>query len=129
MTTIRAAFYARVSGEQQAAAHTIESQVAAPRRVGEVLAHDTSNPGTVRTRLSRITCATTLTAIRAQCHADSKFLSTSADLGHCTSDGRQQKLRKIFHPREQPAFSEVFLNRELTCVTKQSVCFPAASGT
>jgi len=28
MTTIRAAFYARVSGEQQAAAHTIESQVA-----------------------------------------------------------------------------------------------------
>jgi site-specific DNA recombinase len=29
MTTIRAAFYARVSGEQQAAAHTIESQVAA----------------------------------------------------------------------------------------------------
>ena len=29
MTTIRAAFYARVSGEQQAAAHTVESQVAA----------------------------------------------------------------------------------------------------
>lgn len=29
MTTIRAAFYARVFGEQQAAAHTIESQVAA----------------------------------------------------------------------------------------------------
>lgn len=29
MTTIRAAFYARVSGEQQAAAHTIESQTAA----------------------------------------------------------------------------------------------------
>ena len=29
MTTIRAAFYARVSGEQQAAAHTIESQMAA----------------------------------------------------------------------------------------------------
>ncbi len=29
MTTIRAAFYARASGEQQAAAHTIESQVAA----------------------------------------------------------------------------------------------------
>jgi len=29
MTTIRAAFYARVSGEQQAAAHTIESQIAA----------------------------------------------------------------------------------------------------
>jgi len=28
MTTIRAAFYARVSGEQQAAAHTIESQIA-----------------------------------------------------------------------------------------------------
>ena len=31
MTTIRAAFYARVSGEQQAAAHTIESQIAALR--------------------------------------------------------------------------------------------------
>ncbi len=29
MTTIRAAFYARVSGEQQAASHTIESQIAA----------------------------------------------------------------------------------------------------
>lgn len=29
MTTIRSAFYARVSGEQQAAAHTIESQIAA----------------------------------------------------------------------------------------------------
>jgi site-specific DNA recombinase len=29
MTTIRAAFYARVSGEQQAAAHTIESRIAA----------------------------------------------------------------------------------------------------
>jgi site-specific DNA recombinase len=29
MTTIRAAIYARVSGEQQAAAHTIESQIAA----------------------------------------------------------------------------------------------------
>jgi len=29
MTTSRAAFYARVSGEQQAAAHTIESQIAA----------------------------------------------------------------------------------------------------
>jgi site-specific DNA recombinase len=29
MTTIRAGFYARVSGEQQAAAHTIESQIAA----------------------------------------------------------------------------------------------------
>ena len=29
MTTIRAAFYARVSGEQQTAAHTIESQVSA----------------------------------------------------------------------------------------------------
>ena len=29
MTKIRAAFYARVSGEQQAAAHTIESQIAA----------------------------------------------------------------------------------------------------
>ncbi len=29
MTIIRAAFYARVSGEQQAAAHTIESQIAA----------------------------------------------------------------------------------------------------
>jgi site-specific DNA recombinase len=29
MATIRAAFYARVSGEQQAAAHTIESQIAA----------------------------------------------------------------------------------------------------
>jgi len=29
MTTIRAAFYARVSGEQQAAAHTIASQIAA----------------------------------------------------------------------------------------------------
>jgi site-specific DNA recombinase len=29
MTTIRAAFYARVSSEQQAAAHTIESQIAA----------------------------------------------------------------------------------------------------
>jgi site-specific DNA recombinase len=29
MTTIRAAFYARVSGEQQAAAHTIESQIVA----------------------------------------------------------------------------------------------------
>ena len=29
MTTIRAVFYARVSGEQQAAAHTIESQIAA----------------------------------------------------------------------------------------------------
>jgi site-specific DNA recombinase len=29
MTTIRAAFYARVSGEKQAAAHTIESQIAA----------------------------------------------------------------------------------------------------
>jgi len=29
MITIRAAFYARVSGEQQAAAHTIESQIAA----------------------------------------------------------------------------------------------------
>jgi hypothetical protein len=29
MTTIQAAFYARVSGEQQAAAHTIESQIAA----------------------------------------------------------------------------------------------------
>ena len=29
MTTTRAAFYARVSGEQQAAAHTIESQIAA----------------------------------------------------------------------------------------------------
>lgn len=27
MTTLRAAFYARVSGEQQAAAHTIESQI------------------------------------------------------------------------------------------------------
>lgn len=31
MTTIRAGFYARVSGEQQAAAHTIESQIAALR--------------------------------------------------------------------------------------------------
>lgn len=29
MSDIRAAFYARVSGEQQAAAHTIESQIAA----------------------------------------------------------------------------------------------------
>jgi site-specific DNA recombinase len=29
MTKIRTAFYARVSGEQQAAAHTIESQIAA----------------------------------------------------------------------------------------------------
>lgn len=29
MTTTRAAFYARVSGEQRAAAHTIESQIAA----------------------------------------------------------------------------------------------------
>src|SRR5215469_16045167 len=29
MTTIRTAFYARVSGEQQAAAHTIESQISA----------------------------------------------------------------------------------------------------
>lgn len=29
MINIRAAFYARVSGEQQAAAHTIESQIAA----------------------------------------------------------------------------------------------------
>jgi site-specific DNA recombinase len=29
MTTIRAAFYPRVSGEQEAAAHTIESQIAA----------------------------------------------------------------------------------------------------
>jgi site-specific DNA recombinase len=29
MNKIRAAFYARVSGEQQAAAHTIESQIAA----------------------------------------------------------------------------------------------------
>jgi site-specific DNA recombinase len=29
MTNIRAAFYARVSGEQQAAAHTVESQIAA----------------------------------------------------------------------------------------------------
>jgi hypothetical protein len=29
MTTIRVAFYARVSSEQQAAAHTIESQVSA----------------------------------------------------------------------------------------------------
>ncbi|MGO9338239.1 MAG: hypothetical protein ACLPY1_12095 [Terracidiphilus sp.] len=29
MNTIRPAFYARVSGEQQAAAHTIESQIAA----------------------------------------------------------------------------------------------------
>jgi len=29
MTTIRAAFYARVSSEQQAAAHTIESQLSA----------------------------------------------------------------------------------------------------
>ena len=27
MTTVRAAFYARVSSEQQAAAHTIESQI------------------------------------------------------------------------------------------------------
>jgi site-specific DNA recombinase len=31
MTTIQVAFYARVSGEQQAAAHTIESQIAALR--------------------------------------------------------------------------------------------------
>ena len=31
MTSIRAAFYARVSGEQQVAAHTIESQIAALR--------------------------------------------------------------------------------------------------
>lgn len=29
MTTVRAAFYARVSSEQQAAAHTIESQISA----------------------------------------------------------------------------------------------------
>jgi DNA invertase Pin-like site-specific DNA recombinase len=29
MMKVRAAFYARVSGEQQAAAHTIESQIAA----------------------------------------------------------------------------------------------------
>jgi site-specific DNA recombinase len=29
MTTIRAAYYARVSSEQQAAAHTIESQISA----------------------------------------------------------------------------------------------------
>jgi DNA invertase Pin-like site-specific DNA recombinase len=29
MTKIRAAFYARVSGEQQAATHTIKSQIAA----------------------------------------------------------------------------------------------------
>jgi hypothetical protein len=29
MTTIRAAFYARVSGEQHAAAHAIDSQIAA----------------------------------------------------------------------------------------------------
>jgi len=39
MTTIRAAFYARVSGEQQAAAHTIESQIAA-------LSERASNDGT-----------------------------------------------------------------------------------
>jgi DNA invertase Pin-like site-specific DNA recombinase len=30
MNLIRAAIYARVSSEQQAAAHTIESQIAAP---------------------------------------------------------------------------------------------------
>jgi site-specific DNA recombinase len=39
MTTIRAAFYARVSGEQQAAAHTIDSQIAA-------LSERASNDGT-----------------------------------------------------------------------------------
>ena len=39
MTTIRAAFYARVSGEQQAAAHTIESKIAA-------LSERASNDGT-----------------------------------------------------------------------------------
>jgi len=39
MTTIRAAFYARVSGEQQAAAHRIESQIAA-------LSERASNDGT-----------------------------------------------------------------------------------
>jgi site-specific DNA recombinase len=39
MTTIRAAFYARVSGGQQAAAHTIESQIAA-------LSERASNDGT-----------------------------------------------------------------------------------
>jgi site-specific DNA recombinase len=39
MTTIRTAFYARVSGEQQAAAHTIESQIAA-------LSERASNDGT-----------------------------------------------------------------------------------
>jgi site-specific DNA recombinase len=39
MTTIRAAFYARVSGEQQASAHTIESQIAA-------LSERASNDGT-----------------------------------------------------------------------------------
>ncbi len=39
MTTIRVAFYARVSGEQQAAAHTIESQIAA-------LSERASNDGT-----------------------------------------------------------------------------------
>lgn len=39
MTTIRAAFYARVCGEQQAAAHTIESQIAA-------LSERASNDGT-----------------------------------------------------------------------------------
>ncbi|MBZ5489474.1 MAG: recombinase family protein [Acidobacteriia bacterium] len=39
MTTIRTAFYARVSGEQQAAAHTIESQIA-------VLSERASNDGT-----------------------------------------------------------------------------------
>lgn len=37
MTTIRAAFYARVSGDQQAAAHTIESQIAA---LSERASHD-----------------------------------------------------------------------------------------
>ena len=39
MTTIRAAYYARVSSEQQAAAHTIESQISASASAHEVTAH------------------------------------------------------------------------------------------
>ena len=49
MTTIRAAFYARVSGEQQAAAHTIESQIAA---LNERASND-GTPSTARTTVCR----------------------------------------------------------------------------
>ena len=47
MTPIRVAFYARVSGEQQAAAHTVESQIAALIRPALDRLRDLVNVGAI----------------------------------------------------------------------------------